>query len=68
MVIFGRRHLGQVLAGYIAHYTGHRPHRALGQQAPLLPIIPPAGDHPAPTQLQRNDAVFGLIAEYRLVA
>jgi len=68
MLIFGRRHLEQVLAEYIDHYNGHRPHRALDQQAPLLPSIPPAGDHPAPTQLRRSDAVFGLIHEYRLVA
>ena len=27
MLILGRRHLGQVLAEYIAHYNGHRPHR-----------------------------------------
>ena len=67
-LIFGRRHLERVLAEYVAHYNGHRPHRALGQQAPLLPSIPPAADHPAPTRLHRSDAAFGLIHEYRLVA
>jgi hypothetical protein len=67
-LIFGRRHLERVMAEYVAHYNGHRPHRALGQQAPLLPSIPPAADHPAPTRLHRSDAVFGLIREYRLVA
>jgi putative transposase len=46
-LIFGRRHLERVMAEYVAHYNGHRPHRALGQQAPLLPSIPPAADHPA---------------------
>jgi len=34
MLIFGRRHLERVLAEYLAHYNGHRPHRALGQLAP----------------------------------
>ncbi|HZM57421.1 MAG TPA: integrase core domain-containing protein [Acidimicrobiales bacterium] len=67
-LIFGRRHLERVLAENVALYNGHRPHRALGQQAPLLPSIPPAADHPAPTRLHRSDAVFGLIREYRLVA
>src|SRR5664280_1303395 len=67
-LIFGRRHLERVLAEYVAHCNGHWPHRALGQQAPLLPSIPPAADHPAPTRLHRSDAVFGLIHEYRLVA
>jgi putative transposase len=67
-LIFGRRHLERVLAENVAHYNGHRPHRALGQWAPLLPSIPPAADHPAPTLLHRSDAVLGLIREYRLVA
>ncbi len=67
-LIFGRRHLERVLAENVAHYNGHRPHRALGQRAPLLPSIPPAADHPAPTLLHRSDAVLGLIREYRLVA
>jgi hypothetical protein len=67
-LIFGRRHLERVMAENVAHYNGHRPHRALGQQAPLLPSIPPAAEHPAPTRLHRSDAVFGLIREYRLVA
>ena len=68
MLMLGRRHLGRALEDYIAHYNGHRPHRALGQLAPLaldstLPI-----DDPEPAELRRRDAVFGLIHEYRLVA
>jgi putative transposase len=31
MLIFGRRHLERVLGEYVAHYNGHRPHRALGK-------------------------------------
>jgi hypothetical protein len=68
MLIFGRRHLEDVLAEYVAHYNGHRPHRALGQQAPLTANTPPPASDPVPAQLQRSDAVFGLINEYRLVA
>jgi len=68
MLIFGRRHLDGVLAEYVAHYDGHRPHRALGQEAPLMANPPPAVSDPLPAQLQRSDAVFGLINEYRLVA
>jgi len=68
MLIFGRRHLESVLGEYVAHYNGHRPHRALGQLAPLTSdTLPPAND-PIPTQLTRSNAVFGLIHEYRLVA
>jgi putative transposase len=34
MLILGERHLARVLAEYVAHYNGHRPHRSLGQQPP----------------------------------
>jgi hypothetical protein len=68
MLILGRRHFERVLAEYIAHYNGHRPHRALGQLAPLAPGSPPLIDDPEPAELRRRDAVFGLIHEYRLAA
>jgi transposase InsO family protein len=68
MLTFGRRHLEDVLAEYVAHYNGHRPHRALGQPAPLTANTPPPASGPVPAQLQRSDAVFGLINEHRLVA
>jgi putative transposase len=68
MLIFGRRHLERILAEYIAHYNDHRPHRALGQLAPLTMDSPPPIDDPEPAQLRRRDAVFGLIHEYRLAA
>jgi len=68
MLIFGRRHLEGVLAEYVAHYNGHRPHRALGQHAPLTGKTPPSARDPVPAQLQRSDVVFGLIHEYRVVA
>ena len=45
MLILGRRHLERVLAEYIAHYNDHRPHRALGQLAPLAPDSPPPIDN-----------------------
>jgi putative transposase len=34
MFIFGHRHLQSVMAEYVDHYNGHRPHRSLGQQPP----------------------------------
>jgi putative transposase len=42
MLILGCRQLRAVLAEYADHYNGHRPHRALGQAAPLGPGEPPA--------------------------
>ncbi|MGA7417525.1 MAG: integrase core domain-containing protein [Acidimicrobiales bacterium] len=68
MIILGRRHLEGVLAEYVAHYNLHRPHRALGQLAPLTVQRPLPISDPVPAQLQRRDAIFGLIHEYRLVA
>jgi putative transposase len=68
MLILGRRHLERVLAEYVAHYNEHRPHRALGQLAPLNAEPPPPISDPEPRDLRRRDAVFGLIHEYRLAA
>ena len=68
MLILGRRHLERDLAEYIAHCDNHRPHRALGQQAPLDAEPPSPICDPEPPQLRRSDAVFGMIHEYRLVA
>ena len=68
ILIFGRRHLEQVLAEYVAHYNEHRP-RGLDQQAPgTLGLVPGLVDEPDPTQSRRNEILGGLIHEYRLVA
>ena len=37
MLIVGGRQLQAVLAEYVAHDNGHRPHRALGRRRPLSP-------------------------------
>jgi putative transposase len=37
MLILGCRQLQSVLAEYVDHYNGHRPHRALGRRRPLSP-------------------------------
>jgi putative transposase len=66
MLIVGCRQLRLVLAEYVNHYNGHRPHRALGQAPPLgsaePPCIPPAG------RVTRRDRLGGLIHEYAQVA
>jgi putative transposase len=66
MLILGCRQLRSVLAEYVDHYNGHRPHRALGQAPPLgpaePPVIPPAG------RVARRDRLGGLIHEYAQVA
>jgi putative transposase len=66
MLILGCRQLRSVLAEYVDHYNGHRPHRALGQASPLGPgepvVLVPAG------RVVRRDRLGGLIHEYAQVA
>jgi putative transposase len=66
MLTVGRRQLETMLAGYVAHYNEHRPHRALGQAAPLA-AVPPT---PPPTDMRvvRVDRLGGLIHEYAQAA
>ena len=38
LLIVNQRHAAAVLYAFEHHYNGHRPHRALGQAAPLQPL------------------------------
>jgi putative transposase len=68
ILVFGKRQLERVLRTYVAHYNGHRPHRALalappeGRAAVRLPTDPQR--HCA----QRRDRLGGLIHEYSQAA
>jgi putative transposase len=66
LLLVGRRQLETVLAGYVAHYNEHRPHRALGQVSPLG-AVPPAAPA-AGMRVVRVDRLGGLIHEYAQVA
>jgi transposase InsO family protein len=66
MLILGCRQLRSVLAEYVDHYNGHRPHRALGQAPPLGPAEPPAVSPSG--GVVRRDRLGGLIHEYAQVA
>ena len=69
LLVFGRTHLEHVLAEYVTHYNGHRPHRSLEQRAPgTLRVAPVSIDNPDLTQLRRTVVLGGIIHEYRLVA
>jgi putative transposase len=60
VLIFGRRHLEQVLAEYVAHYNDHRPHRARDQRAPETSGPAPAPvREPGPLQLRRTEVLGG---------
>jgi putative transposase len=68
LLIVGRGHLEQVLRIYVKHYNEHRPHRALGLEAP----DPPAGlavvGHDQTSGAHRRDLLGGLLHEYRRAA
>jgi putative transposase len=69
MLVFHCRRLEQVVAEFVAHDNGHRPHRSLAQHAPLgVSKTPLRTIDPDPAQLRRSDILGGLVNEYRLVA
>ncbi|MFD7205866.1 integrase core domain-containing protein [Streptomyces sp. NPDC059893] len=64
-LILNARHLRQVLAEYETHFNTHRPHRALGQAAPLRPL---PGPRHSDAKVIRRDRLDGAIHEYTQVA
>jgi hypothetical protein len=60
-VITNRRHFMAVLTEYVAHFSDHRPHRALNQAAPRGSPPPPAS--PSPIHLRARDLLDGLIRD-----
>jgi transposase len=66
ILIMNQRHAAALLREFECHYNDHRPHRTLGQAAPLRPL-----PHHAPTdirKIQRHDRIGGLPHEYQQVA
>jgi transposase InsO family protein len=65
LLVFGRRHLEQILRSYVAHFNAERPHRS-------LELAPPAGSprsRGSPSaDIGRRDVVGGLIHEYYAAA
>jgi transposase len=66
LLIVNQRHATSVLRTFEHHYNHHRPHRALGQAAPLRPL--PRHTPTADDDVRRHDRVGGLIHEYQHVA
>jgi putative transposase len=66
ILIFGQGQLGAVLAEYVAHYNGHRPHRSLDPAPPLGPDRPPT--MVPGRRVVRRDRIGGLIGEYSQAA
>jgi putative transposase len=65
MLIFGQRHLRTILAQYVAHYNGPRPHRS-------RQLRPPRPDYPvadlSQERIKRRPILGGLINEYERAA
>jgi putative transposase len=69
LLILNQQHLERVLTGFVDHYNGHRPHRALALTPPH-PTRPPVAPGTAwgEAGVQRRDRLGGLIHEYILAA
>ena len=68
LLILNQQHLERILAVFVDHYNGHRPHRALS-------FVPPAPRRPAATlsasddaRILRRDRLGGIVHEYVLAA
>jgi putative transposase len=61
MLIYGERHLRTVLATYVVHYNGHRPHQSRQQRPPDhdMPVV-----MPLEAPVQRRKVLGGVINEY----
>ncbi|GAA3476208.1 integrase core domain-containing protein [Streptomyces yanii] len=69
-LIWNRSHLLRVLQEFASFYNGHRPHRALGQAAPLRPLPEPITE-PGPIahlEVHRRDRLGGTLHEYQHAA
>ena len=64
LLIFGERHLRQVLAAYAAHCNARRPHRALR----LRPRTTSPVHAPVHGRIRRRPILGGLINEYEAAA
>jgi putative transposase len=65
-LIINQRHATTVLGEYQQHYNSHRPHRTLGQAAPLRPL--PERTTSEANTVRRRDRLGGLLHEYQQVA
>jgi putative transposase len=66
ILITNQRHAAAVLRQYEQHYNSHRPHRTLGQAAPLRPL--PQRATTEIHHVRRHDRLGGLLHEYQQVA
>ena len=65
LLIYGERHLRQVLGKYSRHYNEHRPHQSREQRPPLYE---PGQKIDVTARIKRRQVVHGLISEYSRAA
>ena len=66
ILIINQLHAAAMLTAYAEHYNSHRPHRTLGQAAPLQPL--PDRTRTEINTVRRRDRLGGLLHEYQQVA
>ncbi|MGZ3434609.1 MAG: integrase core domain-containing protein, partial [Isosphaeraceae bacterium] len=65
LLIYGERHIRQVLGKYSRHYNQHRPHQSREQRPPLYE---PGQTIDVTARIKRRQVVHGLISEYSRAA
>jgi putative transposase len=65
LLIYGERHLRQILAEYARHYNEHRPHQSREQRPPLHE---PGQTIDVTARIERRQVLHGLISEYSRAA
>ena len=69
LLILGQRHLGRVLAAYVAHFNEARPHQGIGQRVPVPSTgAPPHRSTGATAGVIGVPVLGGLHHEYRWAA
>ena len=66
-LIWNQQHLLRVLREYETHHNSHRPHRSLGQAAPLKPLPEAVADLDT-VRVHRRDRIGSVIHEYELAS
>jgi putative transposase len=66
ILILNQRHAATVLGEFEHHFNDHRPHRTLGQAAPLRPL--PQRTKTKIDRVRRHNRLGGLLHEYQQVA
>ena len=67
-MIVNEHHLRRVLTEYLRHYNTTRPHRALGQLAPVQADTRPPEINLAGHRIRRKQVLGGLTHEYLIAA